>query len=413
MASKTTETLLIVVFATLGAIFFAVAWTLLIKKYHKQIEKLFSKCLECFKFKKTEIRKNKYSLSYLGDLDAHVNLYVRSRTSSSRSSRRKRFRKTSAFSSHSFTSDCSSYPHEIFMDDDPDFTPPWTITEYQVQPSAKTELDWNYNRQVSTAFKPLYGQQPSSQSSPASLTWASAPKRVVRQRKFNSFASLHTSSDRSTHARLLQKAISVEDLPFDLEVINERSRSHSLDKHSDDYSRQAARDISLFRPELYGTSRRKTVGSGDLGKILFSLRYKDRFKKILNVTLHKIIELQPLRSSIQGVYVNIILLPERDIIFHSKLQSQVQASLKFEENFDFSSQPLDRDFEQKTIRFVLTYVEKSSKETTYGEARMPLLNSDIYSQIQTDRCVNIAPLSQKVSQRTLSWRSGYCYLNIG
>ena len=390
-------TLLIVIAATSGGIVLAIILILLIKIHYEEIRKWLLKCFTCFRVQKKEVDNNRNSLSILLDSYSFANQYARDPLGKQLSNR------SSVFSSDSHASDSDNFPAGNFMEHDQAISVPWEVTPYQVQPTQDVDFGWKFNRKGLPIFKSLSRQRPSSL--PTSPLQA---KRLDKLRKAKSVAFANDSPIHTISGKKTQRAISMlnmHSLPLKVEGIKRRDRPRSFielgSEDSDDYYHRPASDsdISLFQPELYDKSRRGTIGAGDLGKVFCSFRYRDKTKRTLHLTLHKIIELQALSSNIQGICVNITLLPERESVFHTK-QQQVQASLIFDENFEFPSVPFDEDFESKTVSFVLTCVEKASKQTPYGEARMPLLSGEIYSQISTERCLNIAPVSQKVSHYT-------------
>ena len=156
-------------------------------------------------------------------------------------------------------------------------------------------------------------------------------------------------------------------------------------------------DLASFdlQPELYNISRQRTLGIGSLGKVQVSLQYEDKSRKKLNITLKKLTKLQIIRPDIVGIYASVVLLPEREAIYTTK-QQKVSSIAAFDEKFVFSSRPMNRDFEAKTALFLIHYVDKSSKDIVYGEARLPLLCKEIYSQVLTDVALNIKIASMQV-----------------
>ena len=150
-----------------------------------------------------------------------------------------------------------------------------------------------------------------------------------------------------------------------------------------------------IRPELYNISRQKTMGIGNLGKIQIALQYEDKSRKKLDIFLNRMNKLQINRPDITGIYASIVLLPERESIFTTK-QCEVTTNPVFEEKFVFTSRPMNRDFESKTALFLIHYTDRAAKDVIYGEARMPLLCREIYSQVLTDVTLNIKAASMQV-----------------
>lgn len=166
--------------------------------------------------------------------------------------------------------------------------------------------------------------------------------------------------------------------------------------HSDSIDMES---VEGFKPELYEIETRRTQSAGSLGKIKFSLQYEDKTKRKLIMTLHELVDLQYVRGTEQVVslYITAMLIPERDYRFQSK-QLMRDTKIKLDEVFTFHSRPHNRDFEARTIHMTVMYVEKSSKEITYGESRMPLLSHEIYSQVPTDITIGIKPAPPNVSR---------------
>ena len=151
-----------------------------------------------------------------------------------------------------------------------------------------------------------------------------------------------------------------------------------------------------LKPELYDISRQRTMGVGSLGKVYLSLQYESSSRKKLDVTLKKLTKLQSTRPGMIKIYASVILLPEREVIYtttHQKMSSMAV----FEEMFVFASKPMNRDFDSKTVLVLVHYVDKSGKDIVYGEARLPLLCKEIYSQIPTDVTINIKVASTQVT----------------
>ncbi len=150
-----------------------------------------------------------------------------------------------------------------------------------------------------------------------------------------------------------------------------------------------------IRPELYDVNRRKTVGTGNLGKVFISLQYGDKSKKNLVVRIKNMKKLQTGRQETIGIQANVTLLPLRETVFTTTTQP-FSTDPVFNDQFVFVSQPLNRDFESKTIVIRVHYTEDRTKDTLYGEARVPLLSTEIYSQVVSDVTSNIKSSSMQV-----------------
>ena len=181
-----------------------------------------------------------------------------------------------------------------------------------------------------------------------------------------------------------------------------RPNSNATDEDSGSLKSEEKLSLSLedmtstdFRPELYNIERQRTLGIGHLGKAQLSLQYEDKSRKRLNIFLRKLSKLQIIRPDIVNIYASILLLPEREAIYTTK-QHKVSTAPVFEEKFVFASRPMNRDFESKTALLLIHYVDKSSKDIVYGEARLPLLCKEIYSQVLTDVALNIKVASMQV-----------------
>ena len=154
-----------------------------------------------------------------------------------------------------------------------------------------------------------------------------------------------------------------------------------------------------LNPELYSPFlRKKTQGLSSLGKIKFSLQYEDKNKKKLIMSLHEITGLHYYRAmeNVVGLYISAVLLPERDYRFQSSHLARAER-VTLNEVFTFHSRPLNRDFESRTVLLTVVFMEKNSKETVYGESRLPLLSHEIYSQVPTDICIGVKPCPTQVS----------------
>eukprot|EP00794_Sanderia_malayensis_P006348 gene6348-7075_t len=86
--------------------------------------------------------------------------------------------------------------------------------------------------------------------------------------------------------------------------------------------------------------------------------------------------------------------PQRESTFTSN-QQPANRNPDFEEKFVFPSRPMNRDFESKTALILVHYTDRASKDIIYGEARIPLLSREIYSQVETDVTLNIKAASMQ------------------
>jgi len=149
--------------------------------------------------------------------------------------------------------------------------------------------------------------------------------------------------------------------------------------------------LQELRPELYDTSRKRSVGIGMLGKIKISLQYIDKDKTKLELFIHGM-DLLILRATDTGLYTTVVLLPERECVYKSKVE-QAKKNPTFEESFVFQkSHPTD-DFETKTIRFSIYTLKGQEKSCIYGESNISLARSEIFGQIKTSNVLNIHPQS--------------------
>ena len=116
------------------------------------------------------------------------------------------------------------------------------------------------------------------------------------------------------------------------------------------------------------------------------------------MSLHEITGLHYYRAmeNVVGLYISAVLLPERDYRFQSSHLARAER-VTLNEVFTFHSRPLNRDFESRTVLLTVVFMEKNSKETVYGESRLPLLSHEIYSQVPTDICIGVKPCPTQVS----------------
>ena len=149
------------------------------------------------------------------------------------------------------------------------------------------------------------------------------------------------------------------------------------------------------RPELYDKSRKRSVGSGNLGKIKIALQYLDHDRTQLELFLQYMDSLQ-IRSGVLGIYVCIMLLPERDNMYRSKMH-QVTKNPVFEQSFVFKRTLQTGSFESKTIRFLIYCSHSHDRRSLYGECSMALAGREIYGKIKTDIVQYINPPSTAVS----------------
>ncbi|XP_065070854.1 synaptotagmin-C-like [Rhopilema esculentum] len=162
---------------------------------------------------------------------------------------------------------------------------------------------------------------------------------------------------------------------------------------SDDENGGGGSKSSLLelRPELYDTSRKRSVGFGTLGKIKMSLQYLNHDKTKLELFFQYMDQLQ-LRPGVIGIQVGITLLPERENMYHSKMHQATDHPI-FEQSFVFKRTLPNDSFNTKTIRFHV-YILQGQEKRRYGESNMPLARSEIFGQIKTDNVLNINPPSQ-------------------
>ena len=173
-------------------------------------------------------------------------------------------------------------------------------------------------------------------------------------------------------------------------------KSSSIDS---DEGADRLESLPELQPELYDTSRKKSVGIGALGKIKISLQYIDQDKTKLEVVLHGMDQLL-LRPHDTGLYTDVTLLPERENVYKSKIH-QAKRNPVFEQSFVFEkTQPID-SFNTKTIRFNIYTLHGQEKSSVYGESNIPLARSEIFGQVKTYNVLNIKPPSNAVS---------YCFI---
>eukprot|EP00112_Aurelia_sp_Birch-Aquarium-sp1_P011514 Seg2420.4 transcript_id=Seg2420.4/GoldUCD/mRNA.D3Y31 product=Synaptotagmin-9 protein_id=Seg2420.4/GoldUCD/D3Y31 len=145
------------------------------------------------------------------------------------------------------------------------------------------------------------------------------------------------------------------------------------------------------RPELYDKSRKQSVGSGTLGKIKIALQYLDHDRTQLELFLQYMDSLQK-RSGALGIYVCIMLLPERDNMYRSKMH-QMTKNPVFEQSFVFKRTLQTGSFESKTIRFLIYCRHSNERRSLYGECSIALAGREIYGKIKTDIVQYINPPS--------------------
>ena len=149
------------------------------------------------------------------------------------------------------------------------------------------------------------------------------------------------------------------------------------------------------RPELYDKSRKRSVGSGNLGKIKIALQYLDHDRTQLELFLQYMDSLQ-IRSGVLGIYVCIMLLPERGNMYRSKIH-QATKNPVFEQSFVFKRTLQTGSFESKTIRFLIYCSHSHDRRSLYGECSIALAGREIYGKIKTDIVQYINPPSTAVS----------------
>ena len=284
----------------------------------------------------------------------------------------------------------------LLLNEEHEFTVPM-LSKHPVQPTLSGQYNASYSRQDVLPYR-QHGHQLLSRQPATSMTDVS----MLKNRSSAVSFALDSSPDNMYLRPALHRTMSTPLAALNLEQIQVYRRTPNFEakkciSDAELTDNDSLQHFKFVQPELYQAIRRRTVGSGDLGKILCSLKYKDDTKRTLNLILHRVNGLQPFGAYVQGLYVNIIMLPDRESIYQTRRLLRVEANLTFEDSFDFSSKPLNRDFESKTIRFVIRSIAKDSKESNYGEARIPLLSYEIYSQIPTDVSLNIAPLQEQVS----------------
>ena len=155
--------------------------------------------------------------------------------------------------------------------------------------------------------------------------------------------------------------------------------------------------LQELRPELYDTSRKRSVGIGMLGKIKISLQYIDQDKTKLELSIHGMDHLI-LRATDTGLYTNVVLLPERECVYKSKVEKATK-NPTFEESFVFQKLHPSDDFETKSIRFSIYTLKGQDRSCMYGESNISLARSEIFGQIKTSNVLNIHPQSSTVSHQ--------------
>ena len=159
--------------------------------------------------------------------------------------------------------------------------------------------------------------------------------------------------------------------------------------------RSGSTSLLDVRPELYDKSRKRSVGSGTLGKIKIALQYLDHDRTQLELFLQYMDSLQ-IRSGVLGIYVCIMLLPERDNVHRSKMH-QVTKNPVFDQSFVFKRTLQTGSFESKTIRFLIYLRHSHERKSLYGECSMALAGREIYGKIKTNIVQYINPPSTAVS----------------
>ena len=373
-------------FAACGGLLLGTLLLALLMRYHKQTRNRLLKCLSWFKKGKNNENTQRENARPLLQEKRSLNR-VRGHFST------RTVPASSVGSRIDNVGDSNSYPRPptLFMNEDPVFTVP-LVSQHPVQP----KYDANYNKYTMPAYRPPCQKILSRQATSPQIG-----AFIVNNGESPASSATDWNSNHTTIRPALGKTISTPLLALNLDQIQEHRRLHDFSTSkciSDDEltDKDSLKHFNFVQPELYRAIRRRTLGSGDLGKVLCSLKYKDDTKRTLSLTVHRIRELQPFRVVVGSVYINIIMLPDRESIHHTRSQSSIGTNIKFEDSFDFPSKPLNRDFESKTIRFVVRSIDKDEKESNYGEARIPLLSYEIYSQIPTDISLNIAPLQEEV-----------------
>ncbi len=356
MNDKLKEELLTAVAIALGALFFATVITLIVARYYRQIKAFCARCCQTEDGEPVNTPRSATEKNANVPYNKMIEDVKRSSTYSGR------------------------FPPMFLSSKDNPFTIPGSFFAQAIQPEIKfdslSDESIKFNRESSVSGSPsgtptMHRRLTlSTVSLPANFS-PKAARRISRSQQESPIYSSEEDDNAATHGNK-KLGVSVEDLMF----LN-------------------------IRPELYDISRRKTVGKGNLGKISISLQYEDKSRKKLDLFIQKITKLQFARPDIIGIYASIVLLPEREGIFTTN-QHTVTASPIFEEKFIFSSKPMNRDFESKTVLILVHYTDRASKDVIYGEARMPLLSREIYSQVPTDVTLNIKAASMQVCSSYLS-----------
>lgn len=149
---------------------------------------------------------------------------------------------------------------------------------------------------------------------------------------------------------------------------------------------------SQLKPELYESNLDLADQSRSfLGKVRYTLQYEDNTKKKLNMIVQMLTDLRFTKAheNVENLFLLVTLLPEREYVYKTNKLIEVATNLNLFDKFSFHSRPRNRDFESRTIVVAIVYVTNAGKEIPYGEARLPLLNHEIYSQVQTDVSVAV------------------------
>lgn len=173
-----------------------------------------------------------------------------------------------------------------------------------------------------------------------------------------------------------------------------RSPDHRISTHLE----AGVLEAQLNR-ELYEASSNIIQGSSSLGKLVFTLQYEDNSKKKLIMTLLELSNLRfsKLNENVEAIILAVTLLPEREYVYKTKELERAN-KMQLTDSFTFHSRPRNRDFESRTVVVsILLICPNSGKEMIYGEARLPLLSHEIYSQVSTKVSVGLRPMVQ-VSQ---------------
>ena len=339
--SSLKDEILLALSISLGALFFATALTLIIARYYKKIRACCYSC--CPSYDKS------MGDSYHGKSSGLKHL-----------EKQKESKNNSQFGRH--------YSPAFLQSSENQFTIPGAFSPRSIQPQLK----------VTSVTEDHFNSRTYSSGSRGS---------PFRDRKFtDSVVSLPANFSPGAARRLLSP---------NSDVWSDDDTSSQKSDQKQSYSLEDVTSLDL-KPELYNISRQRTLGIGSLGKVHLSLQYESSSRKKLAVTLNKLNRLQTTRPDVTRVYSSIILLPERELIYTTK-HEKFSSLAVFEETFIFASKPMNRDFDSKTILVLVHYMDKSNKDIVYGEARLPLLCREIYSQITTDVTLNIKVASTQVT----------------